>query len=119
MTLIQPLLIILVVGAVWIYMSRLRSRLADRSIVLILATAGVLLIAFPDWSTALAHRVGVGRGVDLVIYLSLLGLAFSNLFSFSRLRLLEAQITAAVRDLAIQQASFEQSTDAASRPQNE
>jgi hypothetical protein len=108
MTLIQPLLIILVVLALWIYMSRLRSRLTDRSIVVVIAAAGIVLIAFPDLSIAIAHRVGVGRGVDLIIYLCLIGLAFSNLFSFSRVRSLEAQITGIVRELAIHQAQREQ-----------
>jgi hypothetical protein len=107
MTLIQPLLIILVVLALWIYMSRLRSRLSDRSIVLAIAAAGIVLIAFPDLSTAIAHRVGVGRGVDLVIYLCLIGLAFSNLFSFSRVRSLEGQVAGIVRELGIQQAQWE------------
>jgi len=108
MTLIQPLLILLVVAAVWLYMSRLRSRLADRGIVVVIALAGILLIAFPYMSTALAHKVGVGRGVDLIIYLCLIGLAFSVLLAFSRLRLLEAHLTAAVRELALQEAALRQ-----------
>ncbi len=108
MTLIQPLLIILVILTLWIYMSRLRSRLADRCIVLVAAVAGIALIAFPDVSIAIAHRVGVGRGVDLVIYLCLIGLAFTNLFSFSRVRSVEVQITVIVRELAISQAQQEQ-----------
>ncbi len=108
MTLIQPLLIILVILTLWIYMSRLRSRLADRCIVLVAAVAGIALIAFPDVIIAIAHRVGVGRGVDLVIYLCLIGLAFTNLFSFSRVRSVEVQITVIVRELAISQAQQEQ-----------
>jgi small membrane protein len=105
MTLIQPLLIVLILLALVIYMSRLRSSLADRCIVIGITIAGIVLIAAPDLSTAIAHSLGVGRGVDLVIYLSLIGLGFSSLFLFSRLRSVEAAITAIVRELSIGSAS--------------
>jgi hypothetical protein len=36
----------------------------------------VALVLNPEWSSALAARVGVGRGVDLVFYLSQLALLF-------------------------------------------
>ena len=101
MTLIQPLLIVLIVFALLIYMSRFRSRLADRCIVIGITIAGIVLIAAPDLSIAIAHSVGVGRGVDLVIYLCLVGLGFSNLFLFSKLRSVEGQITSIVRELGV------------------
>jgi hypothetical protein len=89
-------------------MSRLRSRLSDRSIVVVIAAAGIVLIAFPEPSTAIAHRVGAGRGVDLVIYLCLVGLAFSSLFSFSRVRSLEGKIAGMMRELVLQRTQWEQ-----------
>jgi hypothetical protein len=110
MTLIQPLLIFLIVLALVIYISRLRSRLRDRCIVLGITIAGIVLIAAPGLSTTIAHSVGVGRGVDLVIYLSLVGLAFSNLFLFSKLRSVEGQITSIVRELGIRGAMSELGT---------
>jgi hypothetical protein len=112
MTLIQPLLILLIVLAVVIYISRLRSRFRDRCIVLGITIAGIVLIAAPGLSTTIAHSVGVGRGVDLVIYLSLVGLAFSNLFLFSKLRSVEGQITSIVRELGIRGAMSELDTSA-------
>jgi hypothetical protein len=116
MTLIQPLLIVLIVLALLIYMSRFRSRLADRCIVIGITIAGIVLVAVPDLSIAIAHSVGVGRGVDLVIYLSLVGLGFSNLFLFSKLRSVEGQVTSIVRELGIRGAVSGLETSPADRP---
>jgi|KBSMisStandDraft_5_1062788.scaffolds.fasta_scaffold13856_4 hypothetical protein len=104
MTLIQPVLIVLLVCGALFYRARMRSRLWDRTIVFILAGAGVILVVSPDLSIALAHSLGVGRGVDLIIYLGLLGFAFLLLSVFSKIRVLEAQITLLTRELSLWQA---------------
>jgi hypothetical protein len=66
-----------------------------------LGTAAVTIV--PDAASALAHRLGIGRGADLVIYLSLL-LGFSLIFRlYVRLARLEHELTALVRALALEQ----------------
>ena len=61
----------------------------------------MVLVASPSLSILLAHALGVGRGVDLVIYLSLPCLAFLLLLVFSKIRDLEAQITALAGEAAL------------------
>ena len=62
---------------------------------------GVLAL-LPETTTALARALGVGRGVDVVIYLALL-LTFYLLFRlFTRIEEVEGEITRLVRELALE-----------------
>jgi hypothetical protein len=62
---------------------------------------GIALVIRPDWSSAAARLLGVGRGVDLVLYIwtviSILVLANIHF----RLRAQQATITVLTRELAI------------------
>lgn len=98
---IQYLLALLVAGGMLLYFARLRSRLADRAIVLLLGAAGLVLVAFPDLANRLAALLGVWRGADLVIYIALLGLAWVCLVLLSRLRELDARLTELARAMAL------------------
>jgi hypothetical protein len=87
-----------------IYATRVRSSLSDRLIYIALVAIGVPLVLYPDWSTALAHRVGIGRGVDLVIYLFMAYCLFFFASSASHFRKIERDLTLVVRALAIERA---------------
>ncbi len=66
--------------------------------------AGGALIAFPDVATRLAHAVGIGRGVDFVLYPLVIWLVRESLVSRRR-RFEEAErLTEIVRAMAIEQA---------------
>jgi hypothetical protein len=74
------------------------------------------MIIFPDATSFLAHRLGVGRGVDLIVYLSLL-VSFYLIFRlYVALARLEQAITALVRAMALEQLS--QSVDSTSGQSN-
>jgi hypothetical protein len=47
-----------------------RGRLARRMLALeaLVFLGGAFFIAFPDAATAAAHKVGIGRGVDFILY---------------------------------------------------
>lgn len=61
---------------------------------------GVVFVLWPELSTRLANSVGIGRGVDLVLYLSILFL-FVLCFSFlARVQALEARQAVLVQALA-------------------
>ncbi|PWU08270.1 MAG: hypothetical protein C5B51_08085 [Terriglobia bacterium] len=105
MTVIQPILTLLVVGAVIAYFVWLRSRLADRLIVLVVAAAAIVLVGNPDLATLLAHSVGVGRGVDVIIYLTLFGYGFLGMLLISKVRGLEARLAELAQALALATAS--------------
>jgi len=58
----------------------------------------------PDWSTYVAHRVGISRGVDLLFYLTHLMLLFIAFVYFLKLKEMELRFTKLVRELALEAA---------------
>jgi small membrane protein len=103
-SLIQLILIILVVLATGTYFRRYRSCFLDNAIVATLGVGGVVMIVMPQWTTAMAHLLGVGRGVDLVMYLGWIAITFVSLLLYSKLRSMELKLTEVVRSHAIDHA---------------
>lgn len=104
MSLIQFALILAVLAIALLYFNRLRTRLWDRAIFFAIALVGIVMVIRPDWATAIANFVGVGRGVDLLVYLGFSGLAFLWLTLYSRQREMDVRLTELTRRLAILQA---------------
>ncbi len=102
---VQFILIVLLGLGTYLYFNRLRSGILDRMMVLLFAVLGALMTIVPDFTTRVANLVGVGRGVDLFFYLSILGLAFMCLLLYSRIRQLESSITELARALAVKKAN--------------
>lgn len=98
---VQPILLGILASLVLLYFSRLRSKAADGLIILLCFGCASLLVMHPDIATRIAHLVGVGRGADLIVYLSLPGLLMMILVLFSRTRELNAKLTTAVREYAL------------------
>jgi hypothetical protein len=61
-------------------------------------------IADPDILARLAALLGIGRGVDLVLYLSILAFVIAFFLVYLRFRRLDEQLTEIVRQLAIRDA---------------
>jgi small membrane protein len=83
------------------YLRRVRSRLAQRLLLLLLAVGELAMIIEPGVSSWLAAMVGVGRGVDLVFYLAFAGVGFVALHLYARQRALEARLVELVREMAL------------------
>jgi hypothetical protein len=66
--------------------------------------AGGVLILFPEIARRLAHLVGIGRGVDFVIYPTVIWLVRGSLLSRRRRREEEERLTELVRAVAIERA---------------
>lgn len=100
--------VLLALGALLLhlYFSRLRSLLWDRIIVLMLAAGVMVMVLDPDSTTTIANQVGVGRGVDLILYLTLFLLVYVTILMYSKIRNLEAKVTRLTRALAIDQATI-------------
>ena len=98
---IQILLIALVAVLAVLYFARFRTRLLDRVIAVCFVGASVYLLIDPGFASWIAALVGVGRGVDVVIYFALLINGFFLLLLFSKIRELEQRNTELVRGLAI------------------
>lgn len=101
MTRIQPILLLLLVLLTVLYFAKMRSRLLDRIVVSILAALGLTLVAVPAVASRLARTLGVGRGVDVVIYFSIVGIGFFILLLISKVRELENKITVLTREVAL------------------
>jgi len=67
--------------------------------------AGAFLILFPEIARRLAHLVGIGRGVDFVIYPTVIWLVRESLVSRRQRREEEERLTELVRAVAIERAA--------------
>lgn len=66
--------------------------------------AGATAIAWPDFPGRLANLFGIGRGADLVSYITVLGLLVITRAMYARYRRLEILLTQIARESAIAQA---------------
>ncbi|HTP31254.1 MAG TPA: DUF2304 domain-containing protein [Candidatus Acidoferrales bacterium] len=101
MILAQPILVTLLAVLVILYFARLRSRASDGALIFLCFGVAALLVLRPTVATRLANFVGIGRGVDLITYLAIPGLALLVLLLFARTRDLNAKLTAIVRENAL------------------
>lgn len=104
MTPAQPILIGILALVATVYLMRLRSRFSDALVSVCSFGFASLLVSRPDLATRLARMVGIGRGVDLVFYISIPTLLLLNLVLFSHLRETNLRLTAAIREMAISNA---------------
>jgi hypothetical protein len=110
----QPILIGLLAVVVFLYFARLRSRTSDGLLVVVCSCVSALLVIHPTFATRIANLVGIGRGVDLIFYVSIPGLALLVLLLFARTRDLNMKLTAVAREIALAKAHVERESD---RPQ--
>lgn len=76
--------------------------------------AGAVLVLWPDLSSRVASAVGVGRGVDLVVYVAILALFYLLFRIIVRIERIERSITDIVRKDALV-ASRSENAEALSR----
>jgi hypothetical protein len=101
---IQILLISGVAVIVLYYVFRLRSALFDLIVLFVFSALAVYFILFPEYSNILAHKLGVGRGADLLFYICILLFLFIIMKLFSRIRRLEYLLTEMIRKDAMKNA---------------
>lgn len=81
-----------------------RSRLGYRLLAIFFFVVAATFVLFPNTTTQLANRLGVGRGTDLLLYIGLLAGMHAVLLLYLRTRKLEQQITEQVRATALRDA---------------
>ena len=69
--------------------------------VFLLIGVGAAAIIFPNITQAAADLVGVGRGTDLVLYMSVVVVMFVLLHYYTKFVELQRQLTEVTRELAI------------------
>ena len=98
-----PLLIAMIIATgVAISRRRIAPRLGLFWLVIWIGAA--ISIAFPEIPSIVARFLGIGRGADLVLYLSILFMLGAFFAVYLRFRRLDEQITRIVRHLAIRDA---------------
>ncbi len=80
---------------------RLKKRLLDIILLFTLIACAVVFIIWPDLTTSIAKLLGVGRGVDLIFYISILTFWFVTLKLYARIRRLEQTFTDIIRSDAL------------------
>jgi hypothetical protein len=79
----------------------------DRLLLFIFMLIGIVSIWAPGLTTRIANLVGIGRGVDLVIYLFIIFNLFFVVYMLSEHNQLLRMITALVREVAMINAQIE------------
>jgi hypothetical protein len=82
-------------------------RVIWRTFVVAILLAAVLSVLFPGGLTWLAHRVGVGRGADLLLYALVVTFGLVSVILFRRVDTLERKYVVLARAVAIREASGE------------
>lgn len=105
MNVAAALLLALVLGLLFYDWATLRKR--GRRILVVEAlvfVGGAFFIVFPDVATAAAHRVGIGRGVDFILYPLVIWLVRESLLNRQQRWEESERLTQLVRAQAIAQA---------------
>lgn len=70
----------------------------------LMLVAGVFAVAFPEWTTRIANLLGVGRGVDLIVYGLVVVFIYHSIASKRRFAQIDERATDLARRLAIAEA---------------
>ena len=83
-----------------------RGTVRKRVVVLWLAlwALGATTVLWPSSTALAAHALGIGRGADLLLYLSVLVMIAAFFYTYTRFKRVERQLTLLVRRLAVQTA---------------
>ncbi|MFI1584047.1 DUF2304 domain-containing protein [Embleya sp. NPDC020630] len=107
--LIQAILLLGAAGLLALFVlqwDQVRTRAWKRIAFLLFVGVNAYAVIRPSDTTWLAHKVGVGRGTDLILYGLVVGVAFMAMNTFMRFRSLEKKITDLARSVAIREAQL-------------
>src|SRR5476651_2546737 len=81
-----------------------RSRASQKIGIILLTALGVVVVWSPNLANDIAHKLGVGRGADLLLYLLTLAFVFSLLSIYIKSKDEERRIVALARKVALLEA---------------
>lgn len=73
-----------------------------------LLALGAVAVVAPETADNVAHWVGVGRGADFVVYVSIVAILFVLVHYYTKFVELQRNVTHLTRELAIMRAELEQ-----------
>ena len=100
--------LILLTGVAFIclyFVIRLKKKAVDLFFLLLMISAAIVFIIWPDVTNKIANWLGVGRGADLIFYTSILIFWFVILKLYTRIRQLEKSFTQIIREDALKKAT--------------
>ena len=104
---IRILLLVGLAASGWfIFLRRNRLPLHIMTVFLLIGV-GATAIVFPNMTQDAANLVGVGRGTDLILYLSIVAVMFVLLHYYTKFVDLQRQLTEVTREVAILRAEVE------------
>ena len=111
MSLIQIFIIIFIAYVIYRLAMKLRKRELSIQLFLLWLVFWIivgLIIVLPQTTQILADWLGVGRGVDVVIYTSIVVLFYIVFRIYSRIEKIERDITYLIKDISIENAKVSQ-----------
>ncbi|WP_268908116.1 DUF2304 domain-containing protein [Catenulispora pinistramenti] len=102
--------ILLVIAAVFLLLFirnwySVQTRALKRLAFLVFIALMVVAILRPNWVNSVAHKVGVGRGTDLVLYALAVAFVFVSVNTYFRLKTQESRFTELARVIAVRDAT--------------
>jgi hypothetical protein len=79
-------------------------------VVFLILAAGAVAVLFPERTDIIANYMGVGRGVDLIMYLFEVAAIFILIHYYTKFVELQRQLTTLTRELASLKADLERAT---------
>ncbi len=101
---IQYALIALMLGVLLYFLGNrnsLRVRAWKRFALAAFVLLGVVAVISPDYTNRLAHAIGIGRGADLLLYLTVVAFVFVSLNAYLKFRDLEYRLAELARSQAL------------------
>jgi len=80
---------------------KIRSSYLDAFLIFLFVITGIFFVLFPDYTTVLAHFLGIGRGADLIFYLAILFFSFIMMKLYHKVRGLEQMLTKIIREQSL------------------
>lgn len=96
------ILVTLTSGCMFYFLIVTRNHTLQRLFILFFFGTGLFFILKPEVTSWLANSVGIGRGADLIFYLSILFLFFICFNFYLRLESYDQRLTQITRTLALQ-----------------
>ena len=109
---------LVVVGATLVWRGRDSAQGRAGKRILLVAFAGLVVftLLFPETTTVAANWMGIGRGTDLVFYLTSFALMFLAVMVFLKFKRLEDRIATLTTELALRDFDRESAGDTESPP---
>ena len=102
----QVILIGLLVFVLLSFFRRFNKPAIDKIIILILGIVGIFFTIYPELTNKLAHYLGIGRGVDMIFYLVIVGFGYGILLLYVKIKSIESKLDNIVRKQALDAAKL-------------